>query len=106
MAISKSEIEIWSIESKSNIKAGLPTLGKASKRIESTHVDVVTLSENLNNFLAEFQKVLEKQPTSKSGYEIDEIELSLGVSANGGIALLGKLEAGMEASIKVKLKKR
>lgn len=102
----EKQIEIWSTESSDNKKAALPKFGKATTKIYSTYVEVSTLSENLNEFLVEFQKVLEKQPKSKSGYEIDEIELSLGVNAKGGISLLGKLEAGVEAGIKVKLKKK
>lgn len=102
----KGKIEIWSNYSESSIKRGLPPLGKATKMIESTIVDTATLSDNFTNFLSDFQKILEKQPKSKSGYEIDEIELSLGVDAKGGIALLGKLEAGVQAGIKVKLKRK
>jgi len=41
-----------------------------------------------------------------SKYEVDEVELSFGVNASGSIALIAKLEAGAQAAIKVKLKRR
>lgn len=98
-----SKIEIWTSESDDDRRAALPTLGKA--RIEVTHVEASVLSQNLKEFLAQFRSIFEDQEMSSSGYSIDEIELSLGVNAKGGVALLGKIEAGATASIKVKLKR-
>jgi hypothetical protein len=46
-----------------------------------------------------------EQETSKS-FEIDEIEISLAVTAEGGVELIGKVTAGVEAGIKITLKRR
>lgn len=97
------KIEILEVEGNKDEKAALPTLGKA--RIKTTQVDMSILSANLKEVLAEFQQVVEDQPMTASGYYLDEIELSLGVSGNGSIFLLGKVEAGVQASIKVKIKR-
>jgi hypothetical protein len=99
----KRTIEIWETEGTQEAKAALPTLGKA--RIQATQIDISILSENLKQVLTNFQQVLDEQPKSASGYYIDEIELNLGVSGNGSIALIGKLEAGIQAGIKIKLKR-
>lgn len=97
-------IEIWEAETAdTDTKHALPTFNKA--RVKSTEVDMTVLSGNLKEVLADFQTLLDKQPESKSGYYVDEIELSLGVNGKGSFALIGKLEAGMQASIKVKIKR-
>lgn len=68
-------------------------------------VDMSVLSTNLKGTLADFQKIMDDLPKSASGYCIDEIELNMGVSGNGGIALIGKFEIGVEAAIKVTIKR-
>ncbi len=101
--ISGKRIEIWTDEPTGGEKAALPTLGR--RMVERVSVDMSLLSENLKEFIHDFQVILDEQPKSPSGYCVDEIELSLGVNANGGIALLGKIEAGVQGSIKIKLKR-
>lgn len=97
-------IEVWEAEAADkDAKHALPPLGKA--RVKSTEVDMAVLSDNLKAVLADFQVLLDEQPESKSGYYVDEIELSLGVNGKGSVALIGKIEAGMQASIKVKIKR-
>ena len=97
-------IEVWDIESiDSATRNALPTLGRA--KVATTEVDLETLSENLKTVLSKFQAMLDEQPEAKSGYCVDEIEVSLGVNGKGSIALIGKLEAGMQAGIKVKFKR-
>ncbi|WP_223465688.1 hypothetical protein [Pseudomonas sp. GL-RE-26] len=97
-------IEVWDIETtETTTRNALPSLGRP--RTSTTEVDLETLSENLKAVLSRFQKVLDEQPVAKSGYCVDEIEVSLGVNGKGSIALIGKLEAGMQAGIKVKFKR-
>jgi hypothetical protein len=55
--------------------------------------------------MEKFRPIVESQD-QKSAFIIDEVELSLAVNAKGGIELLGKLEAGAQAGIKIKLKRR
>jgi hypothetical protein len=97
-------IEIWDIETTDTAtRNALPSLGRS--RTTTTEVDLDTLSENLKAVLSRFQAVLDEQPVAKTGYRVDEIEVSLGVNGKGSIALIGKLEVGMQAGIKVKFKR-
>jgi hypothetical protein len=65
------------------------------------------LTTNLQEFLRNFQDLPWEIDTDKEdGFIVHEIELSLGVSGKGGVALIGKIEAGVDAGIKVKLVRR
>ncbi|WP_130907549.1 hypothetical protein [Pseudomonas sp. Sample_16] len=104
MASGLRSIEVWDIETTETVtRNALPSLGRP--KINTTEVDLEILSENLKTVLSRFQAMLDEQPVAKSGYCVDEIEVSLGVNAKGSIALIGKLEAGMQAGIKVKFKR-
>lgn len=89
------------------LSATVPTLNLSSAlgKIKAYQVDMSLLSNNLRETLADFQQMMDGIPESISGYRIEEIELNLGVSGNGGIALIGKLDVGMEAAIKIKIKR-
>ncbi len=75
-------------------------------KIKAYEIDMSILSNNLKQTLADFQKIMDDLPKSASGYCIDEVELNMGVNGNGGIALIGKLEVGVEAAIKIKIKRK
>jgi hypothetical protein len=96
-------IPVWTDEETPRAKSALPMPAAALKGIAK--VDSKTLADNLKDFLTAFDGVLADCPTTFSAFQIDEMELSLAVNAQGGIELLGKLSAGAEASIKVKLKR-
>ena len=68
-------------------------------------VNMTVLSDNLKEVLTNFQQLVNDVPKPASGYFIDEIEINFGVNGSGGIALIGKMEVGMEAAIKVKIKR-
>ena len=74
-------------------------------KMKAYRIDMSLLSNNLRETLADFQKMMDGIPKSASGYCIEEIELNLGVSGNGGIALIGKLDVGVEAAIRIKIKR-
>jgi hypothetical protein len=97
-------IEIWTPAPAPEGKAALPMLGR--QRLEVGEIRVSDLADNLGSLLADVQTAFEKAQLAASAYAIEEIELSIGVNAKGGLALIGKLEAGMEAGIKVKLKRK
>lgn len=99
------DIDIWTEMTDDDSKSALPRLGKAAG-MQVVKVGANVLAENMQSFLALLDEVLSNQPKSVSGYSIDEIELNLAVNAHGGIELVGKLTAGMEAGIKIKLKAR
>lgn len=94
-------LTIWSDESGSGGKAALPLPLLPTKRI--TQVAADTVAQNLKEVVESFDEILVEMGTSKSGFMLEEIEISLSVNAQGGVELLGKLSAGAQASIKVKL---
>jgi hypothetical protein len=97
-------VEIWMPSAGDGAKAALPALGRS--RVDVSLVPLDTLSANLQGFIQHLQKALDAPDVPESDYVLDEIELSLALNATGGIALIGKIEAGASAAIKVKLKRK
>jgi len=64
------------------------------------------LRGGIKGFASQFATLMDGVRLEGGTAVIDETELSLTVSANGGVELLGKLTAGAQASIKVKLKRK
>lgn len=87
------------------LPSSISRFGKTPIGLGSFNVDVVNLSDNLKEVLTNFQEIVNDVPKPASGYFIDEIEINLGVNGSGGVALIGKLEVGMKAAIKVKIKR-
>ena len=103
--MSNDKISIWVgeiVEGKS--KAALPELAKRAVT-ETAEISGDVLRENIRRFVASFAPLLNDNKLDETNVVIDEIELSLAVSASGSIELLSKLSAGTEASVKVKLKR-
>ena len=96
-------IEIWTAAVAEDTRAALPSFGRT--RIDVAHVETTTLSASLETFLSDIESIFEKSSSATSKFQIDEIELNLGVNAKGGVALIGKLEAGIQAGIKIKLRR-
>jgi hypothetical protein len=71
--------------------------------IERPKIKAEDLNRNLKEFLESLSPVFENN-LEIGKFDIEEIELALVVNAKGGFELLGKVEAGVEASIKLKLK--
>ena len=72
-------------------------------------VSVNTLQENLAKLLNNIDESLANinEQKTKSGFKIDEIELSVGINGKGKVGILGMgAEAGSNASIKLKLKRQ
>jgi hypothetical protein len=72
---------------------------------ETVEVSAEDLSKNLDTFLSKFEPVLKNQDKSFGSFRVDELELSLVVSAEGGVSLIGIAKAGATAGLKVKLKR-
>jgi hypothetical protein len=106
----EDSISIWTMTETAtgNSKAALPRLGGgiASGATEVVSVSIDTVRKNLNAFLEQVGPLLETSGKVLKNYEIDEVELSIAINASGGIELVGKLEAGAEAGLKIKLKRR
>lgn len=102
--MSDSKLHVWTYGPEPEVKSALPPIGRSQLQI--TEVDPKVITTNLKRAIAEFDALVqEEEQRPRGGFEIDSIELHFGVSASGAVALIGKLEAGMEASIKVTLKR-
>ncbi len=104
---SPESVEVWTFrDDEGSEKAALPRLG-ATRAFDVFSVDPAVLTGNLRDFLSHFQALdLDPEVQGERGFAIQEIELSLGINGTGGIALLGKVEVGVAAGIKVKLVRR
>ena len=72
-------------------------------------VPVNTLQENLAKLLNNIDESLANinEQDTKSGFKIEEIELSVGINGKGKVGIWGiGAEAGSNASIKLKLKRK
>lgn len=74
--------------------------------MKAYEVDTSVLSDNLKKTLVDLQIIMDDLPKSASGYCIDEVELNMVANGKGGIALMvGTLAVGVQAAIKVKIRK-
>lgn len=97
-------IEIWTSPSQDDTRHALPSISKP--KVEVSKIEINTLSNNLHSFLEELQSTLLAPPSNETDFFIDKVELNLGISASGGFAIIGKMDAGVQASIKVTLQRR
>lgn len=100
------KIKIWTDDNFDipTTKSALPTLARAAVS-RSIEVGAEVLQDSIRSFSQQFTGLLDGQPLDDNNIVIDEVELSLVVTASGGIELLGKLNVGAQAGIKVKLKR-
>lgn len=98
------KLAIWTTDHDDERKAALPSLAKTAGQAVQVGVDII--SQNLQQFLHGFQSVVDAAAMEASSFQVEEIELNLVVNGKGGIELLGKLEGGAEASLKVKLRRK
>jgi hypothetical protein len=57
--------------------------------VRRAEIDPDTLSLNLNVFISRLDTVFQDVPEELAGFKLDEIEVSLEISANGQVALWG-----------------
>jgi hypothetical protein len=99
-------VKIWVDDAQeTGTKSALPTLARTivGKTVE---VSGEVLRESIKGFAAQFSGLLDASTIGEGSAVIDEIELSLTVSASGGVELLGKATVGSQAAIKLKLKRQ
>jgi hypothetical protein len=73
--------------------------------LEGIKMPVKTLKSSFENFFQDLANLLADLPMGKSGYVVDEIEISAEISGEGKIQLIGGLTAGTKGGIKFKLKR-
>lgn len=66
------------------------------------HLSVDVLQENLTDFVEKMCIALKNVQTKISNYSLDEIEVSVDISASGGVTLVGSIEAGAKGGITLK----
>ena len=99
-------VKVWTEDAQEpGIKHALPTLARTAvgKTVELSG-DV--LRESIKAFATPFSELLDGNPLGEGSAVIEELELSLTITASGGIELLGKATVGSQASIKLKLKRQ
>ena len=89
----------------SNIKDRVVEAAKslASNSAVINFIDTEVLSKNLKEFLQNMQPVFDEVSSSPGNFRINEIELSLAISAEGGIKLIGEFSVGFQTGITLKL---
>lgn len=78
----------------------------AKKVLAEVQVEAEVLEKNINEFLDSMSTVFGNIKTQLNKYELEEIELNLGISAKGGIHLIGTIDIEASTSITLKFKKK
>lgn len=78
-------------------------ISKGLKLVTSNLVDSKVLSSNLKEFINNIQPVLDEITIPIGDFKINEIELNLVISAEGGIKMIGEFTAGIQSGITLKL---
>jgi len=99
-----ASIQVWVNKGNSEVKAALPSLANVID--SSVEVSAEALAKNLQRFLSHFNEVLDADSFVDSSFSVSTIELNLAVNSQGGVELIGKLSTGVQASMKVVLRKQ
>ncbi len=95
-------IAVWTTETPE--RSALPTLTKRAVG-HVAEVSSEQLSANIKSFVQKFSSAFDAGIDTDL-FTLDEIELTLAVSATGGVELVGKMDVAAQGSIKVKLKRK
>lgn len=68
----------------------------------SHQVSLDVLQTNLTDFIEKMCIALKNVQTKISNYSLHEIEMSVDISASGGVTLVGSIEAGAKGGITLK----
>ena len=99
-----NEISVWITKNNSNKMSILPSI--TNNIHEVTDISSEIISKNLKKFLNNLNSILKENFNDDFEYKLDTIELNLAVNAEGGIELIGKVSAGVTASIKLILSRK
>ena len=88
----------------------LPGGGRGSKGLfdgapRAVGLDTDVLKKNLNVFVQSVQDVLKDLPQLDKPFRLDEIELTVEVSGEGSLQLVGGVKIGASGGITLKLKR-
>lgn len=68
-------------------------------------VPLNTLAQSLSVFAAEMDKIFSDAQSESKKYILEEIEVSVDISASGSIRLIGTVEAGASGGLKLTFKR-
>ena len=110
MATKKKRIPTISVVG-GDVLHALPRLGRPGRDVappvlEVIAVDADVMARQLQEFIATIQPVLDEQQHPVGRFQLDEVELRLSFDVKTGFRLIGSAEAGLEAGISIKLKRR
>jgi hypothetical protein len=86
--------------------SALPEVSKSKTNLSIEKIDSEKLMKNLDLLIGDFKNHLEKSKSDDNLFYIDEFELSLTVDAEAGVHLIGNVTLGIQAGIKVKIKRQ
>jgi hypothetical protein len=72
-------------------------------KLKSVEVSKEVIAESLEKFIQDIDEILAKIPLAKK-VEIDEVTLSVGVTAEGGIQWIASVNSGASSSMTLKFK--
>lgn len=87
------------------VRGAFPSVRNAS-RITHVSLGVAVVEAGLREMVDKLGDVFLAPSDATRNFEVDEIELSLAIDAKGSVSLIGSVEVGGHAGIKVKLKRK
>lgn len=87
------------------VRGAFPSPRNAS-RITHVSLEAAIVEAGLREMIDKLGDVFLAPPAATRNFEVDEIELSLAIDAKGSVSLIGSVEVGGHAGIKVKLKRK
>jgi|SRR5687768_10687613 len=107
-----AKIEVWALSDDPSKhfwerKRAGEVLGElGSPPLELIEIEGRELRTRIRAVIAEFDGLVAEKEADSGGLSIAEVELGLAINVKGGVQLITKFEAGAEASIKVRLRRR
>ncbi len=85
---------------------GVPTRDDRASR-QRSYITAEELKQNLGEFIEVVEMSFDRAESAKSGLQLEEIELSIEISGNGKVSLLGiGGEAAAKGAVKLKFKRK
>ena len=93
------------LSAEEKVRGAFPT-SKSPSRMAHVSLETAVVEAGLRDMIERLGTTLLAPMPQERSFEVDEIELSLSIDAKGSISLIGSVEIGGQAGIKVKLKRK
>lgn len=94
------------LSAEEKLMGALPSARGAIARASHISLETAVIDANLREVVDRIASKLMAPEAPEKAYEINEIELGLAIDAKGSVSLIGSVEVGGSASIKVKIKRK